>query len=173
MGSSMIKLAIRQVIDAHTSGAFARQVFRDSYAEFLLQSQVYNPDEVFSTFAEIVAHQPKANSLHYKTGFAVGLYIRSLNNLVPDTWDLSGNTQLAFEKHQFKIIASSIRDPQQHKVAILYYTADLLLHRVIGEYLLLGTNNSTDTFMLKLSDQVTICNYQELMVGFLSPEEEK
>lgn len=31
-----------------------------------------------------------------------------------------GNIQLPFERHQFKIISSSIHDRQQHKVAILY-----------------------------------------------------
>lgn len=157
----MIKLAIRQVIQASSTGAFAKNVFHDSYAEFLLQSQAYNPDEAFSTFAEMVEQQPKANSLHYKTGFAVGLYIQSLANLVPGTWDTLGNMQLSFERHQFKIISSSIHDRQQHKVAILYYTAPLRLHRVIGDYLLLGFNDTTDTFTLKLNGDISICNYSE------------
>lgn len=161
MSRTMIKLAIRQVIHASSTGTFAKNVFHDTYAEFLLQSQAYNPDEVFSTFAEMVEHQPKANSLHYKTGFAVGLYIQSLANLVPGAWDTLGNIQLSFERHQFKIIHSSIHDRQQHKVAILYYTAPLRLHRVIGDYLLLGFNDTTDTFTLKLNDDISVCNYSE------------
>lgn len=161
MGRTMIKLAIRQVIDASSTGTFAKNVFRDSYAEFLLQSQAYNPDEAFSTFAEMVEHQPKANSLHYKTGFAVGLYIQSLANLIPGAWDTLGNIQLSFERHQFKIMSSGIHDRQLHKVAVLYYTAPLLLHKVIGEYLLLGFNDTTDTFTLKLSDDISICHYSE------------
>ena len=161
MEKTMIKLAIRQVIHASSTGAFAKKVFHDSYAEFLLQSQAYNPDEAFSTFAEMVEHQPKANSLHYKTGFAVGLYIQSLANLVPGAWDTLGNIQLSFERHQFKIISSSIHDRQQHKVAILYYTPPLRLHKVMGNYLLLGLNDTTDTFTLKLNDDISIYNYSE------------
>ena len=157
----MIQLLIRQGIDATATTTFAKQVFRDSYEEFLLQSQVYNPAAQYHTFAEIVAQQPKANSLHYKTGFAVGGYIQSLNNLVPDTWDTLGNIQLSFDRHQFKIIASDIHDRQAHKVVILYYTAPLLLHSVIGEYLLLGFNDTTDTFTLKLSQDISICSYVE------------
>jgi hypothetical protein len=109
----------------------------------------------------MVAQQPKANSLHYKTGFAIGLYIQALGNLVPDTWDMPGNMQLSFEQHQFKIIASDIQNPQAHKVAILYYTAALLLHEVIGDYLLLGFNDTTATFMLKLNGDIAICSYEE------------
>jgi hypothetical protein len=161
MGKTMIQLLIRQGIDATATTAFAKQVFHDSYEEFLLQSQVYNPAAQYRTFAEIVAQQPKANSLHYKTGFAVGLYIQSLNYLVPDAWDTLGNIQLSFERHQFKIIASDIHDRQVHKVAILYYTAPLLLHSVIGEYLLLGFNDTTDTFTLRLNQDISVCSYAE------------
>lgn len=157
----MIRLVIRQVIDATGTTNFAKQVFHDSYEEFLLQSQVYNQAAQYRTFAEIVAQQPKANSLHYKTGFAVGLYIQSLNKLVPDTWDTLGNIQLSFDRHQFKIIASDTQDRQAHKVAILYYTAPLLLHSIIGDYLLLGFHDTTDAFTLKLSEHISICNYEE------------
>lgn len=161
MGKTTIQLLIRQRVDATATTTFAKQVFQDSYEEFLLQSQVYNPAGQYHTFAEIVAQQPKANSLHYKTGFAVGLYIQSLNKLVPDTWDTLGNIQLSFDRHQFKIIASDIHDRQAHQVAILYYTAPLLLHSVIGEYLLLGFTDTTDTFMLKLHPDISIGSYVE------------
>ncbi|WP_142687581.1 hypothetical protein [Chitinophaga polysaccharea] len=80
---------------------------------------------------------------------------------MPGAWDTHGNIQLAFERHQFKIISSSIHDRQQHKVAILYYTPPLRLHRVTGDYLLLGLNDTTDTFILKLNDDIFICNYSE------------
>lgn len=162
MGKTIITLVIRQVIDAGSNTPFARQVFHDSYAEFLMQSQVYNPAEQFRTFAEMVAQQPKANSLHYKTGFAIGLYVQSLNNLVPDTWDTLGSIQLPFQRYQFKIIASDILDRQAHSVAILYYTAPLLLHKVIRDHLLLGFQDTNDTFMLSLHQHISICSYEEM-----------
>lgn len=87
---ALVHLAYRQVIDATSKGNFAENVFNGSYAEFLLQAQAYNPEKKFRTFDEMVAFNPKAVSLHYKVGFSVGLYIKELNNRIPEPEDTPG-----------------------------------------------------------------------------------
>ncbi|RFS20609.1 hypothetical protein DVR12_18785 [Chitinophaga silvatica] len=161
MSKPIISLVFKQTINNSTPGRFAKQVFDDSYIEFQMQSQVYNPDGNLTTFAELVTNQPKANSLHYKVGFAIGLYVKELNQLIPDTWDTLGLIQLSFVKHQFRIIKSNIEQKQHHEVAILYYTGPLILHCILGDCLLLGCTDATDTFLVKLDSNVSVASYQE------------
>jgi hypothetical protein len=42
---------------------FEKLVFNDSYEEFLIQIQAYNPGSKFKTIQEVTAANPKANSL--------------------------------------------------------------------------------------------------------------
>ena len=83
MSIAYIQLSYRQVIDHSAAGSFEKNVFNDSYCEFLLQAQRYNKDNQFASFHEMTGHDPKANSLHYKVGFAIGLYVQELGGYTP------------------------------------------------------------------------------------------
>lgn len=173
---AFIKLSYRQVIDKNSSTAFAQDVFNDTYNEFMMQVQVYNPDNRFNTLAEVIAANPKANSLHYKVGFSIGLYIRALNNQVPGLQDTLGQVNLPFESSSFQILNSHIGDSSQHKVAITYTTGPLTLLGNYGQYVLLAHGElskdelaeGVETFMLKLQDGLSIANYRETAVEQLA-----
>lgn len=169
MQPALIKLVYRQVIDASSGTAFENTVFNDSYEEFLLQSQAYNQQNSFTSFEQMVANNPKANSLHYKVGFSIGLYVKGLNGRVNGLQD-SFNKYIPFISHQFEIIASDISNKTLHKVALLYQTDTLTLIDYIGNNLLLATGDvvnsisaeGADTFLVPLQPGLSIVNYRKL-----------
>src|SRR5258705_11032228 len=104
MAKALIKLAYRQIIDASAKEIFEQKVFHDSYNEFLLKSQAYNPEKKFITFSEMVANDGRANSLHYKLSFAVLHHIETLNKRIPGLQDETGRINLRFTTPEFKLV---------------------------------------------------------------------
>ncbi len=168
MYPAQITLSFKQLINAASTGDFETKVFEDSYIEFLMQSQVYNPDRQYRTFSELKVAAPKSNSLHYKVGFAVGLHVQELGNRIPGVKDCLNRMPLPFEIYQLELIESDIQDRQQHEVAIIYTTPALTLLGLTGDRLLLAapeqTSNSGayDTFMLSLQPQLSVSSYKAL-----------
>ncbi|HVI44979.1 MAG TPA: hypothetical protein VM802_08915 [Chitinophaga sp.] len=171
MQPAQITLTFRQVINASSTGDFESRVFEDSYIEFIMQAQAYNQEKLYRTFSELKTHKPKSNSLHYKVGFAVGLYVQELGGRIPGVKDSLGVTALPFDTHHFEIIESDIEDRQQHQVAIIYTTPPLTWLGVVGDRLLLVSNDQSylnngaqATFMLPLQPQLAISSYKALQL---------
>lgn len=61
-----------------------------------MQAQAYNRDNKFSSFEDLKSNNPKANSLHYKVGVSIGLYIRSLQNQIKIPQETAATIQLPF-----------------------------------------------------------------------------
>jgi len=167
MSKAFVKIKYRHIIDNTCQTSFEKDVFHDTYSEFLMQAQSYNQDNRFTTFSQLVNNNPKANSLHYKVGFAIGLYVKDLNNIIPVLKDSLDKTVVSFAMHQFEIIDSDITNKAAHKVAITYTSQTLLLLDTIGKYFLLsndekanGVNEPAETFMLKMQPGLSVCNYQ-------------
>ncbi|MBS1522013.1 MAG: hypothetical protein JST50_13510 [Bacteroidetes bacterium] len=166
MGKAKIKMVYRQVIDESCSSAFEKAIFQASYDEFLLKSQAYNREGKFKTFSKIKANDGRANSLHYKLSFSVGHFIAQLNNKIPVIKDNRGN-KIAFEAANFEVIESHIEDISLHKVAINYETGLLSLIEIMGEYLLLCTDDlpehgPIDTFVLRMQPDLSIVSFEEV-----------
>lgn len=168
MSRALIKLAFRQEIDTFSSSSFEKDVFNDSYQEFCMQAQAYNPGGQLRTLQELITNNPKANSLHYKVGFSVGLYIAGLNGVIPGIKELvPGQVQPAFQSHQFEIVWSDLGDRSQHHVVITYLTGPLTLLDSFGDQLLLAAGDVShmsegewvDSFILKINPMITICQY--------------
>ncbi|HXL55795.1 MAG TPA: hypothetical protein VN958_06045 [Chitinophagaceae bacterium] len=167
MQKGLIKLAYRQVIDAGNKGNFERSVLSISYDEFFMKSQAYNKEQKFKTFKEMVANDGRANSLHYKSGFAIGNLIQQLNKKIPELQNALGKS-LDFEMHEFEVIDSDITNPGAHKVAITYITGILTFFGNIGEYMLLAegdklnqtSTEAVETFLLKVQHGLSVISYQ-------------
>ncbi len=167
MPKANIKLTYRQVIAAAATD-FERNVWHFSYEEYKIKSQVYNPDRSITTFSGLIEKDARANSLHYKTGFAVSGFVEKLKNKIPTLKDALGQ-DIAFDNWQFEIIESDILNKSLHKVAIQYTTVPFTLHQVIGETMLLskenipenGCHKNDDTFMLVLQPGLCIIKYNE------------
>ena len=169
MNKALIKLAYRQIIDIHSTGDFEKKVFNDTWEEFNMQAQVYDQGGTLKTFQQLVAHNPKANSLHYKVGFAIGLYVKELNTIIPEFRDSLDRITIPFETYRFEIIQSDITNKAEHKVAVLFITDTLTLLGNIGDYLLLSHGDQlhtiqqegTDTFLLQLKPGLSIVRYRQ------------
>ncbi len=168
MPAALIKISFRQLIDKNTEGQFAQYVLAASYSEFQMKSQTYNLEGKFKTFTEMKAADGRANSLHYKSGFAVGGFVQTLNKEIPGLKDQAG-AAVRFDTFRFEVIESDITDKSAHTVAIHYITDTLTLLQSFGEYLLLApgdqrpalTEGIENTFLLKINDAVTIASYQQ------------
>lgn len=166
MTPARIRLAYRQLIDAASAQTpFARDVFTDSYNEFRLQIQTYNPDGRFTTWQQVRTAVPQSDpTLPVKVGFAIGLYIRELNGQTPGLTDTLGQP-VAFVEHQFALLDSDITDRTQHRVALTYLTDTLTWLGSVGNYLLLApgdqrnATDTTDTFMLEMQPNLSIVSY--------------
>ncbi|MFT3909434.1 MAG: hypothetical protein QM737_08425 [Ferruginibacter sp.] len=168
MSKALIKIAYRQVMDASAQNSFEKNVLQFSYEEFKMKSQVYNPEGKFKTFSELKANDGRANSLHYKSGFAVIGFIDSLNKQIPYLTDTLGQTVL-FNSYKFEVIESDITNKLLHKVAITYYSDSLVLFEIIGDCILLAPadkvieseNESVETFMVKMQHGLSVSHYKE------------
>jgi hypothetical protein len=167
MPAALIKIAYRQIINAASQNAFEKNILNYSYNEFLLKSQVYNLEGKFKTFTELKANDGRANSLHYKSGFAVGGLIDRLNKKIPFLQDTLGQP-VVFDTYKFEVIESDITNRLLHKVSITYITGVLTLFAAIGECLVLAAGDQltatitepVDSFSLKMQVNLSIVSYQ-------------
>jgi len=114
----------------------------------------------------VPAANPEAASLHYKTSFAIGLFVQGLLQRMPGVKDNPGRP-ITFASHQFEIIASDVTNKATHEVALIYTTGTLTLFRTTGDYLLLADgdllNNAqqqlVSIYLLKLQPDMSISEY--------------
>jgi len=173
MTKAFVRLSYRQIIDASATGDFEKKIFHDSYAEFILKVQTYNPEKKFTKFSEIVANDGRANSLHYKCSFAVLHHIEPLNKKIPGLPDQAGRINIPFAIPEFKILESDITDKSLHKIAITYVTDTFTLVDNFAEYLLLAMGDQTyptgnqglETFTLRMQPDLSIISYKEIIAA--------
>jgi hypothetical protein len=166
MKNALIRLSFRHLIDANAQTAYEKDIFNESYNEFLMQVQAYNREQKFRTWEEVRTANPKSASLHYKVGFSIGLFVRELQQTIPGLTD-NQDKPLLFESHQFEIISSDMTDKAAHKVAVTYTTGTLTLFGIVGEYLVLSMGDQlrnaqqqpVQTFLLKLRPHLSIADY--------------
>ena len=145
MKKRIIQLCYRKIIDVNSGDAWEKLVFEDSYREFLMQSQLYNQQKKYNSFAEIIRNDPKAEKLHFLVGASIIGYLRQLNEMVPDILNALGKHFLKFKNFRFEIINSDTRDRSKHQVAINFYSVPLKWHDTIGNQLLVSLNNEEET----------------------------
>lgn len=166
MAEKFVQLVYRQVISKDSTGEFEKNVFQYSYEEFKLKSQAYNPEGKFQTFTALKAADGRANSLHYKTGFAVAGFIEGLHKTIPGMEDNLGKP-LSFETYEFELVESDLADPQKHITAIHYFTGEFKLLEAISDMLLLskkvlphGSDEAVEQLLLiKLKPGISISKY--------------
>jgi hypothetical protein len=159
-----IKIAYRQVIDIKSSNEFEKNVFNDSFAEFYLQAQDYNPNRQFQTLTEMIEHNPKAKSLHYKVGFSIGLYVQALSKIIPGLYDTIGKT-VPFDEFEFEILHSDVTNKSLHKISLTYLSPVLELFALNGGYIIAGVDAAKETSTInRLVPTLTIPLQQNLSI---------
>jgi hypothetical protein len=164
MSRPRIRLAFRQVIDADRARTdFEKAVFADTYHEFRVQIQTYNPDNACTTWQQVREAVPQSSpTLPIRVGFAIGLYVGELNNQIPGLTDVL-DQPIAFSEHQFDLLASDLTDRSKHRVAITYLTDTFTWLDTVGSTLLLATKDPgtdpVDTVMVALQPSLSIVSY--------------
>lgn len=128
----LIKLIYKQVIDSKGTTDFEKAVWHEAYEEFCLQSQRYHDNGRLFTLKDMVTYDGKANSLHYKVGFSVGLFISGLKSLIPMAYDTLGHTPVRFEACEMQLISADTRSRNDFSLALLYTTPPMVLHGLAG-----------------------------------------
>ncbi|GGG32179.1 hypothetical protein [Hymenobacter glacieicola] len=138
MPDRIITLCYRKVIGASSVQPWEKLVFEDTYQEFRLQAQLYNPEHRYRTFAELVQQAPGADQLPFLVSAAARGYLQQLRGLVPDVVNNLGKHFLKFSQFQFEIITSDLQDKARHQVAISFYSEPLRWHDTVGSLLLVS-----------------------------------
>jgi hypothetical protein len=138
MEKKIIRFCYRKIIDAAAQKTWDKYVFESSYAELLMQFQLYNPGKKYMLFSDLLWHVPAAEKLHFIVSASVTGYIQQLNGQLPDITNNLGNSFLRFKGYRFEIIDSDIRDRAKHVVAVNFFSEPLLWQQVIGNYLLVS-----------------------------------
>lgn len=138
MQKKIIRFSYRKIIDAGSALAWDKYVFESSYTEFLMQSQLYNREKKYNSFAEILHNVPAAEKLHFLVSAAVTGYVQQLKGVIPGVLDNLGRHFLSFDSYRFEIISSDIKNKAQHKVAINFISQPLVWHYTIGNYMLVS-----------------------------------
>ena len=137
MPKALIKVSYKHKIDSSATTDFEKNILHYSYEEYKMKQQAYNPDGSIEIFTALKAKDGRANSLHYKAGFAIMGIVEKLNKSITIMQDGEPHI-LKFDIHRLEIIESNINNPKEHKVAIHYITGNLILYEIIGNYLLVA-----------------------------------
>lgn len=114
MPDRIITLCYRKIIDATATRPWDKLVWDESYREFRMQAQNFNPGNRYQTFGELLHYVPTANRLHFLVSGAVTGYIQQLNERVPDILNNLGRHFLRFKQFHFELLNSDINDQSKH-----------------------------------------------------------
>lgn len=137
-----------------------KMAFEDSFQEFKMQAQRFNPGNRHNSFSDILLNNSIAEQLHFLVSGAVVGYIKQLNERVPDVINTLGKHFLPFKQFRFEIINSDIKDISKHKIAVNFFSEPVTWVDTIGDTLVVSINNVYENDEL-LTDTVT-------MIPFLS-----
>ncbi|MDO7846888.1 hypothetical protein Q5H92_11010 [Hymenobacter sp. M29] len=138
MPDRTICLCYRKIIDASSTRPWDKLVWDDSYVEFRLQAQNFNPENRYRSFGEILHYMPGAERLHFLVSGAVTGYVQQLSERMPDILNNLGRHFLRFERFQFELINSDLQDQSKHQVAVNFVSAPLHWHDTVGPFLLVS-----------------------------------
>ena len=167
MSKKIIRFCYRKIIDSGSEKHWDKYVFENSYAEFQMQSQLYNKEKKYTKFAELLLNVPASEKLHYLVSASITGYLQQLNGIIPDILDNLGRHFLAFKQYRFEIINSDIKNKSAHKIAINFFSEPFQWHETIGNYLLVSslkkenTEDGPQTHLLQIQPQLSIHSLQE------------
>ncbi|MCV9927875.1 hypothetical protein OIU83_09440 [Flavobacterium sp. LS1R49] len=166
MYKAKIRLAYRIVIDNTSTLTWDKYVWEDTYKEYLMQNQQFNPEEnLKNSFRELLTENEKAAQLHYLVGIAASGYVAQLKGNLHRVTDVLGNNYLPFTNYQLDIVNSDITDQSKHKIGITFYSPLLTLMDIIEGCYLVSKNcediNGLETLMFPVQSHLSICYYEK------------
>ncbi|RYE31037.1 MAG: hypothetical protein EOP42_11215 [Sphingobacteriaceae bacterium] len=167
MAIAQVKITYKKSIDSNAETKFEKAVFKATYYQFLLKSRIYNVDNQYKTYTQILENDARAITLNDKLGLAVKYLLDQSNGKLPGLRDTLGR-KISFVSQELELQESDLLDQSAHHLHLVYHTGNLILHQIIGEYLLLSVpltqqdyKEQASTFMLKMQPDIAISSYQE------------
>jgi hypothetical protein len=156
---AIIKLAYKQLIDAHSATPFEQKVFHATYSEFLVQQQSFSKGKELHSWEAIRSTFPKSDpALPFKVSFSIAGVIGSLDHRIPGLEDALGDCSIPFSRYRFSLIAADAKDPSLHKISLTWFTEELTLLAIIGNQLLLS-QTPPHTTQLKMQPGLSVVHY--------------
>ncbi|PWS30982.1 hypothetical protein [Pedobacter paludis] len=155
MPKKAITLCYRKIIDHTNNKPWDKLVHEDSFAEFKMQSQFYNQEQKYTTFAELLLNVAGSEKLHFLVSASITGYLQQLKGIIPDVLDNLGRRFLTFENFRFELINSDIKDIIRHKIAINFFSKPLVWHDTIDNQLLVSA-------LTEIEDEETFTNLFQL-----------
>jgi hypothetical protein len=162
MENATIRLLYRKIINAQSQDPWEKLVIEDTYKEFLMQAQTFNPDKKYNTFGELLRNVPGAERLHFLVSPSIVGYLRQLNGKMPNITNVIGKRFVPFKSYRFEIINSDIRDVSKHQVAINFISEPLTWYDTVGDLLLVAVDSG------KINEQEEVVTEMFAMQPFLS-----
>lgn len=148
--SRTIRLQYRKRINAQTVSSWDKWLWEDTYKEYKLQVQNFDPGGKYPMFTELLRQEPKAEKLHFLVSAAVRGYLQQLNGIIPDIRNTVGNTLLPFSQFRFEILQSHIQNIQEHQVAVDFFSEPVKWLDTIGTHVLIGLHDGEQESMTHL-----------------------
>lgn len=165
----LVRLSYRKVIDATAQLPWDRLVFDDTWQEFYMQAQAFNPTGSYQYFRELLANVPKADTLHYLTSRAAMGYLQQRNDRIPDVTNAQQQASLPFTQFKFEILAAQLDQKETFRIAIFFYSDVLTWVDTLGDRLLLAYGDqqaalrqgqAITTDLIPLQPELSIWSYQ-------------
>ncbi len=145
MNKKIVRFCYRKIIDSSSQKGWDKLVFDSSYQEFLMQSQFYNQEKKYNSFAELLINIPSSEKLHFLVSAAVVPYVLQLKGVVPDILNSLGKHFLLFQHYRFEIINSDIKNKSAHQVAINFISEPLIWQDTVGDTIILSSIDAATT----------------------------
>lgn len=156
---AIIKLAYKQLIDAHSATPFEQKVFHATYSEFLVQQQSFSKGKELYSWEAIRSAFPKSDpTLPFKVSFSIAGVINSLDHRIPGLEDALGDCSIPFSRYRFSLIASDTKNPSLHQISLTWFTGEFSLLAIIGNQLLLS-QTPPQTIQLKMQPGLSVISY--------------
>lgn len=163
MQNRVITLCYKKIIGKNTRGIWNEYVFQASFAEYKIQVQNYDQKKCYRSYSALLQAKPEASNLPFLLSGAAMPYLKQLNEFIPDVTNNLGKKTLKFKKFSLEIIESSIDDPNQHKIAINFFSEPVLWLDTINDFLLVSTQQRhSDIFDTELIQLIPYLNIHSL-----------
>jgi hypothetical protein len=168
MPKKVIILCYRKIIDISNTNPWDQYVHEDSFTEFKMQAQLYNQEQKYNTFAEMLLNVPNADKLHFLVSGAIMGYIQQLKGIIPDVLDNLGRRFLTFENFRFELINSDINKIEKHKIGINFFSKPQIWHDTIDNQLLISQLKTEEegeeifTNLFQISPYVSIYSIKKM-----------
>jgi len=164
-----VKLCYRKLVTSASKSAWEMGVFEDSFREFLIQSQQFDTEGSLRTFAQFVQSSIDMDKFKYLIGTSIVGYLRGLDGMLPDHYNVLGKACIPFKNYQFEIVKSDLDDKSTHVVAINFYSEWLTwIDNINGQLLFTDGDKQVSilrgeevsTHMVALGDNFQICQFK-------------